>query len=321
MNTRIVFMGSPEFAVPVLRQLSTHYQVVGVVTQPDKPAGRGGTLRPPAVKILAESLGLATMQPPKLRAPEAMEQLRSWQPNLIVVAAFGQILRQPVLDLPICGCVNVHASLLPRWRGAAPIQAMLLNGDETGGVTIMRMDAGVDTGPILAQRSIPILPDDNAGSLSQKLAVLGTDLLLDTLPGYINGEILPEPQAEEFATRAPMLKKEEGLLDFNKPALFLARMTRAFFPWPGAYSFWNGQIVKVIKAHAVEQEGLMPGREYVFDGLPAWGTVDGFLVLDELQPAGKKVMQGDVFLRGARSWGKSDGNDREVGHGRFYSGS
>jgi methionyl-tRNA formyltransferase len=321
MNTKIVFMGSPDFALPSLKQLSSRYEVVGVITQPNKPAGRGGLMRPPSIKLLAESLGMATIQPGKLRSQEAMEQLRAWQPDLIVVAAYGQILRQEVLDLPAFGCVNVHASLLPRWRGAAPIQAMLLNGDEIGGVTIMRMNAGVDTGLILSQRSIPILPEETTRSLSQRLADLGADLLIDTLPMYLKGELEPKPQEEEGATKAPMLKKEDGKIDFNKPAIYLARMTRAYYPWPGVYSLWNNQILKVVKAHGVLKVGVQPGWEYTMDGFPAWGTLEGLLVLDELQPAGKKIMRGDVFLRGARLWGMNEGKDIKEGHGRICPGS
>src|SRR5512142_279203 len=199
---RVVFMGSPEFATPILRGLAEKFQVVGVATQPDRPAGRGRQLTPPAVKVLAQELGLPLIQPPKLRAPEAMEQLRAWQPDLIVVAAFGQILRKDVLWLPRFGCINVHASLLPRWRGAAPIQAAILAGDEQTGVTIMQMDEGVDTGPTLAQQALPIGPDDTTGSLAGQLSALGEGLLLETLPGYLSGEIKPRPQKSEGATYA-----------------------------------------------------------------------------------------------------------------------
>ena len=178
-------MGSPDFALSTLRALHENYPVVGVVTQPDRAAGRGRELKPPPVKTLALELGIPVIQPEKLREPEAMEQLRAWSPDVIVVAAFGQILRQDVLDLPKFGCINVHASLLPRWRGAAPINAAILHGDEETGITIMKMDAGLDTGPILTQRSVRIQPDETAGSLFETLSQLGADLLLETLPGYI----------------------------------------------------------------------------------------------------------------------------------------
>src|ERR1041384_6106730 len=187
--TKIVFMGSPDFSLPSLRALAQHHDVVGVVTQPDRESGRGREIKMPPVKTLALELGLPIMQPEKLKQPEAMEQLHVWAPDLIVVAAFGQILKKDVLDLPRYGCLNVHASLLPRWRGAAPINAAILAGDEETGVTIMRMDVGLDTGPILTQRSIPLTRDDTAGSVFQKLSQLGADLLIETLPDYLSGKL------------------------------------------------------------------------------------------------------------------------------------
>ncbi len=297
-------MGSPEFALPSLERLAELYLVVGVVTQPDRPAGRGMTLTPPPIKRLADRLGIATIQPEKLRAPGAFEQLQAWQPDLIVVTAFGQILRQNVLDLPRLGCINVHASLLPRWRGAAPIQAALLHGDEISGVTIMRMDAGVDTGPMLAQRSEPILPEDSAASLGERLARLGAALLVETLPGYLSGQVQPQPQDESLATRAPMLKKEDGLLDFGRPARDLAHKVQAFNPWPGAYFPWQDGILKVHRAHSIAGDQRGVGERQSIAGKPAIVCGDGWLVLDEVQPAGKKAMPGEVFLRGARDWNK-----------------
>jgi methionyl-tRNA formyltransferase len=306
MNPRTVFMGSPEFSLPILRLLAESYPVTGVVTQPDRPAGRGRALTPPPVKALAEELGLPVIQPARLKEPAAMEQLAAWQPDLIVVAAFGQILRPAVLDLPRYGCINVHASLLPRWRGAAPIQAAILEGDEQTGVTIMRMDPGVDTGPLLSQRSIPIHSDDTAGSLSQRLAGLGAQLLVETLPGYLSGERGPQPQDDSQATYAPMLKKEDGRLDFSQPADRLALRVRAFNPWPGAYTIWQEQPLKVHQASRLDKPSPGPGRTVVHGGQPAVGTSDGLLVLEEVQPAGKRPMPGTVFLNGARSWGKED---------------
>jgi methionyl-tRNA formyltransferase len=303
MTIRSVFMGSPDFALPTLRVLAEHYSVVGVVTQPDRPAGRGRALTPPPIKLLAQELGLPFIQPDRLRQPEAMEQLDAWAPDVIVVAAFGQILRQPVLDLPRYGCINIHASLLPRWRGVSPIQAAILHGDSETGITIMRMDPGVDTGPILSQRAVPILPEDTAGTLGGRLSEVGADLLLDTLPRYLSGELLPQSQDNSLATYAPMLKKEQGQLDFNQPALDLARRVRAFNPWPGAFTLWKGQILKVHFARSVGSGATAaPGTTAVYQGLPAFGTVGGLLVLDEVQPAGKKPMRGKDFLQGARGW-------------------
>lgn len=302
-SRRIVFMGSPDFAVPSLEALAGRYPIVGAVTQPDRPAGRGGTLKPPDVKVAVLRLGIPVIQPEKLHTPEAMEQLRLWSPDVIVVAAFGQILRPAVLELPPFGCVNVHASLLPRWRGAAPIQAAILAGDDQTGVTIMKMDAGVDTGPLLSQRPLPIAPDDTGGSLFEKMSVLGADLLLETLPKYLAGEIQPRPQPEGGVTYAPMLKKEDGLLDFNQPAAFLERRVRAMNPWPGAYFEWNSAPLKVLRARLEQEKSPGAGSGIRVRGEPAVGTREGILILEEVQPAGKKPMPGKAFLPGARGWG------------------
>jgi methionyl-tRNA formyltransferase len=307
MNTKIVFMGSPEFAVPTLQALVGKFNVVGVVTQPDRPAGRGRKLTPPPIKSLAEEYGLPVIQPPRLRQPDAIEQLHNWKPDVIVVAAFGQILRPQVLDLPPQGCINVHASLLPRWRGAAPIRAAILHGDSQTGITIMRMDAGIDTGPILSQRAIPIEAGDNAETLGEKLARIGADLLIETLPGYLVGQISPTPQEDGLATYAPMLEKADGELDFNRSAIELERQVRAFYPWPGAFThIWQGELLKILRASVVRisdlDRTLEPGRRTVYHSLPAIGAVGGLLVLEEVQPAGKKPMDGGVFLRGARNW-------------------
>lgn len=301
MNIQIVFMGSPDFAVPVLHALAEAYPVVGVVTQPDRPAGRHMTLTPPAVKIAADERHLPVIQPDKLREPEAMQQLREWNPDLIVVAAFGQILRPKVLDLPRYGCVNVHASLLPRHRGAAPIQAAILAGDTETGITIMKMDPGLDTGPILRQRAIAIESQDTGGSLFEKLSQLSSELLLETLPDYLSGKLTPQPQPETGSTYAPMLKKEDGLLDFTRPAVELERKVRAFTPWPGTFLVWDGAPLKIHKAHVADAQSE-PGKRIVFEGLPAVGAADGLIVFDELQPAGKKPMSGKAFLAGGRAW-------------------
>jgi methionyl-tRNA formyltransferase len=302
-KTRTVFMGSPDFAVPTLRALADEggYDLLGIVTQPDRPAGRGNKLTPPPVKIAADELGIPSIQPEKLRQPEAMAQLRAWNPDLIVVAAFGQILRPEALDLPKYGCINVHASLLPRWRGAAPIQAAILAGDAETGITIMQMDPGIDTGPMLSQHAIPILPDDTGGSLFEKLSALGGELLLETLPRYLGGELHPQTQPAEGATYAPMLKKEDGLLDFTRPAAELERRVRAMSPWPGAFMLWQGAPLKIQKAH-VAAGNTETGKQVVVDGFPAVGTAEGLLVFDELQPSGKKPMPGKAFLSGGRAW-------------------
>jgi methionyl-tRNA formyltransferase len=311
MSYRIVFMGSPEFALPTLAALAAQFQVVGVITQPDRPAGRGRQMTPPPVKLLAGQLDLPVIQPERLKEPTAMQQLQSWTPDVIVVAAFGQILRPAVLDMPRFGCLNVHASLLPRWRGAAPVQAAILNGDGDTGITIMRMDPGVDTGPVLSQRALPINPDDTGGSLSRRLADLGAELLLETLPAWIKGSLQPQRQDDAAATYAPMLKKEDGRLDFSRSADWLARQVRAYHPWPGTFILWDGQPLKVLKAHAIDDPtGAAKSSGQVFassttiaGGLPAVRCAHGLLVIDELQPAGKRPMSGKVFLSGARAWG------------------
>ncbi|RIK30744.1 MAG: methionyl-tRNA formyltransferase [Anaerolineae bacterium] len=314
--TKIVFMGSPEFALPSLRALSrgepqTHlYHVMGVITQPDRASGRGREIKMPPVKTLALELGIPVMQPEKLRAPEAMDQLRAWKPDLIVVAAFGQILKPDVLDLPRYGCLNVHASLLPRWRGAAPIQAAILHGDEETGVTIMKMDVGLDTGAMLAKRSLRVPPDGTAGSVTDALSHLGADLLIETLPRWLAGEITPEPQDESLSTYAPMLKKEEGRLDFTRDATELERQVRAFNPWPGAFMDFDGATLKIHRAHVAslplgEGAGVRApgvGQRLTLANQPAVGARSGVLVLDEVQPAGKKSMSGKSFLVGARNW-------------------
>jgi len=300
-RTRIIFMGSPDFAVPALKLLAEKYPIVGVVTQPDRPAGRGRTLLAPAVKVAALELGLPLLQTEKIRQPEVYQQLTNWKPDVIIVAAFGQILRQDVLDLAPFGCVNIHASLLPRWRGAAPIQACLLAGDEETGISIMKLDAGVDTGPILSQRIITIDPDDTGGSLFEKLATMGGELLMDTLPDYLSGKIKPQPQDAERSTYAPMLKKEDGLLDFSQHADGLARRVRAFNPWPGTYFLMNESIIKVNAAHSQAGESL-PGKRIIINGKPAISTSDGMLVLDEVQPSGKRSMPGKAYLSGSRDW-------------------
>lgn len=298
-------MGSPDFSLPTLRQLAQIYQVVGVVTQPDRASGRGRELKAPPVKLLAQELNIPVIQPQKLREPEAMQQLREWNPDLIVVAAFGQILKKDVLDLPKFGCINVHASLLPRWRGAAPINAAVLAGDEETGVTIMKMDVGLDTGPMLSMKRIRIKPDDTAGSLFEALSTLGADLLIETLPVYVDGKIAPEPQPEDGATYAPMLKKEDGRLDFNQSAIELERRIRAMNPWPGAWFEWNGNLLKVSRGVVNEGRGKEVGSRLIVDGRPAVRCADGILILDEVQPPGKKVMPGKAFLSGARDWESS----------------
>jgi methionyl-tRNA formyltransferase len=294
-------MGSPDFALPTLRALDEHFEVVGVVTQPDRPAGRGREMRPPDVKVLAETLSLPVIQPKTLKSPETLAQLEAWAPDVIVVAAFGQILRENVLTLPPFGCVNVHASLLPRWRGASPVQAAVLHDDVTG-VTIMKMGKGLDTGPILSQRVVEIPDDQTAGELFYELAEMGAALLVETLPGYLAGEIVPQLQDDALATYAPKISKSDGELDLTQPAEALARKVRAYSPWPGTFHSFEGQNLKVHRATALPEKNATPGRRLVVDDQPAWGTGEGLLVLEEVQLAGKSRVSGEAFLRGAKNW-------------------
>ena len=297
-------MGSPEFALPALAAAIAAFDVAGVVTQPDRQAGRGRQMAVSAVKAEAERRGLPVFQPGKIRAPEAVERLRSWAPDLIVVAAFGQILSQEVLDLPEHGSLNLHASLLPRWRGASPIQQAILHGDRQTGVTIMKMDAGLDTGPVLAQAATEIRPDDTGATLFDRLAGLGARLLVETVPGYLSGRIRPAPQDDSAATKAPLLKKADGLLSPYRTAVELARKVRAFDPWPGTFLDLEDGNLKVHRAEAVPVENP-PGVRTVVDGYPAVGTAAGTLVLRQVRSVGKKSMPGDAYLLGARNWEKA----------------
>jgi methionyl-tRNA formyltransferase len=233
-----------------------------------------------------------------------VEYVKGWNPNLIVVAAFGQILPPEILDIPALGCINVHASILPRWRGAAPIRAAILHGDPKTGVTIMEMDPGLDTGPILHTCEIAINPGETYEELNKKLAELGAEALLEILPKYLSGEVTPLPQDDKLATYASMVKKSDAELDFSLPAEKLEKAVRAYNPWPGAYTIIESQRFKILKAHVSDEPSPGIGVLTQIGDYPAIGTGNSILVLEEIQPAGKKVMKGDVFLRGARSWGK-----------------
>lgn len=304
MALRVVFMGTPEFAVPTLQRLIETYDVVGVVTRPDKPKGRSRAPVPSPVKKVALAHDLPLFQPRTLRREENQAVIREWAPDVIVVAAFGLILPPAVLEIPRHGCVNVHASLLPRWRGAAPIPAAIIAGDEVTGVTIMLMDEGVDTGPILARREEPIRPDDTTLSLSERLAVLGADLLIETLPRWVNREIRPQPQDDAQATYAPMLRKEDGYADWREPALLLERKVRAYFPWPTLMTRWRNKWLKILRGRAHPEANVEERAGTVV----AWGkgagvvTGQGVLELQEVQLEGKRALEIEAFLRGARGF-------------------
>jgi methionyl-tRNA formyltransferase len=301
-------MGTPEFAVPALRALleAPEFVVVCVVTQPDRPAGRGQKLQMPPVKQVALAHGVQLLQPQKLREAGVFEQLQAHAPDLIVVAAFGQILRQNVLELPRYGCINVHASLLPRWRGAAPIQAAIRAGDSETGITIMLMDAGLDTGDMLRQRAIPIAPNETGQTLHDKLAALGGELLIETLRDYLDGKITPQPQDDSAHTYAPLLKKEDGLINWTDSALNIARQVRAYYPYPVAYTTWQGQLLKILPAAAPDsvtvQTGTAAAGEVIAYGDSiAIGTGNGLYVPQQVQLAGKAVQAARDFLNGHRA--------------------
>jgi methionyl-tRNA formyltransferase len=301
---RIVFMGTPGFAVPSLEALVSTHAVVGVVTQPDRPAGRGREMHQSAVKKAAVQHDLPVYQPRTLRTPEALEQLAAWNPDVVVVAAFGQILTADVLDLPPHGCLNVHASLLPRWRGAAPVAAAIRAGDEVTGVTIMKLDPGLDTGPILTQREEPIRADDTRASLMERLSYVGAELLAETLPPYLAGDLEPRPQPEDGVTFAERLEKDEGEIDWTRTAVEIDRKIRAFTPWPGTYTFWDGRRLKVLEASPLPhwRGGAEPSIVVELDDGAGVATGEGALRLERIQLAGKRAMAVKVFLRGARDF-------------------
>lgn len=312
---RIIYMGTPQFAVPTLEALiegsapgtvlPEGYEIVTVITRPDKPIGRGQEIVYAPVKQTALAHGIPVWQPGSLKRPENGEALAAYQADLYIVAAFGQILPQTVLDQPRYGTLNIHASLLPQYRGVAPISEAILQGDAETGVTIMLLDAGVDTGPVLLKRSVPIAQDETTGSLTHTLADLGTQALLEALPLWIAGKITPEPQDAQKASHTHMLRKEDGEISWERPAAILARMVRAYTPWPGAYTHWRGKLLKIVAAHALPLEldtPIVPGtvsvREEVGHQVLAIVTGAGLLVVNQLQLEGKRAMSAEEFLRG-----------------------
>jgi methionyl-tRNA formyltransferase len=301
---RIIFMGTAELSCASLEKLAREksFQLLAVVTQPDKPKGRDLKLTPSPVKVLAEKLGLPVLQPAKARAEDFIATLRSLQPDLIVVVAYGQILPPAILELPRHGCVNVHTSLLPKYRGAAPIQRAIAEGNAETGVTIMQMDAGLDTGPMLAARRTPILSTDDSQTLHDRLAQLGAELLVETVPGYVTGKIVPQPQPAEGATYAAKIKKEDGQIDWQRPADEIWNRLRAFTPWPGAFTQLAGTdkpaLLKIWRAEPVAQTGRA-GEVLAADktGIVV-GCGQGCLRVLELQREGGKRLSAEQFLLG-----------------------
>jgi methionyl-tRNA formyltransferase len=301
---RIIFMGTAELSCASLDKLHRDpaFQVIAVVTQPDKPKGRDLKLTPSPVKVLAEKLSLPVLQPLKAREEKFIAEIRNQKPDLMVVVAYGQILPQALLDVPPHGCLNVHTSLLPKYRGAAPIQWAIANGDPETGVTIMKMDAGLDTGPMLSVRRTPILPADDSQTLHDRLAQLGAELLVETIPGYVAGNIKPQPQPSEGSTYAAKIKKEDGQIDWTRPAVVTWNRFRAFTPWPGAYSSLKTetktQLLKIWKLEVVDRTGRI-GEVLSADksGIVVAAGAGALRIL-ELQREGGKRLSVEQFLAG-----------------------
>ena len=309
IRLRIVFAGTPEFSVPALEALqAAGHEIVAVYAQPDRPAGRGRTLGTGPVKRRALELGLHVEQPLSLKPEQAVAVLASFAPDLVVVVAYGLILPQAVLDLPRLGCVNIHASLLPRWRGAAPIQRAILAGDLRTGITIMKLDAGLDTGPVLLVREAGIATHETAGELHDRLAVLGAEAVVEAVAGLAAGKLLPVPQPADGATYAAKIRKEEALIDWSGPASAIARQVRAFNPWPVAETRWQGRQLRIWEARPLTGAPVVPvpgttgGRcapGHVIGAGPGRmvvSTGDGLLEVDRLQLAGRNAMSAAEFM-------------------------
>jgi methionyl-tRNA formyltransferase len=298
-SLRIIYAGTPEFAVPALRALlAAGHQVLAVYTQPDRPAGRGRQLAQSAVKQCARESALTVEQPSSLRDVAALERIQALGADMLVVAAYGLILPPTVLALPRLGCINIHASLLPRWRGAAPIQRAILAGDTMTGITIMRMDAGLDTGPMLLTRSTPIEPGDTAASLHDRLAQIGAAALLEAVPGIIDGSLLPRAQPSSGVTHAAKIRKDEAGIDWHAPAQHIERAVRAFNPWPVAETYWNERQLRIWAARCLDiQHTAAPGEVVAADGQGLRvATGSGLLALTQVQLAGGKAMSAGDFL-------------------------
>ncbi len=301
---KVVYMGTPAYSVaPLARLLEGGHEVAAVVTQPDRPAGRGRGLQPPPVKAFAESMGLRTLQPATLRDADAQAELLSLEPDVIVIAAYGLILPRRVVEAPPLGCVNIHPSLLPRHRGPSPVAFTILEGDETAGVSIMLLDRGTDSGPVIAQESRPALPTDTTGALTEELFGRGADMLARVLPAYGRGELTPTPQNDDRATYARKLSKEDGWIRWELPAVELWRQARAFAPWPGSYTRWRGGLLKVVEAISLPSQFATPPGTVLRlppDGPAAVGvaTGNGTLGLVRVQSEGRRVMDAAEFLRG-----------------------
>lgn len=302
-SARVLFMGTPDFAVPALEAVAKGpYEVVGVVTQPDRPTGRKRTLTPSPVKQAAEALSLPVFQPDKVRKEAALKEISDLRPDVLVTAAYGQILPQRLLDIPRLGCINVHASLLPRWRGAAPIHRALLAGDEQTGVTLMEMVAALDAGPILRTQAISIRGDDDVGSLHDRLAALGAEMLYELLPDYVRGQVEPKPQPEIGVTYAERIRREDEWITWSSPVTAVHNHIRGLSPWPGAATALDGVDFKIWAARPVTASDLgapePPGTVRVSSGRVYASCQDGWLELLRLQASGRKAMAAEDWARG-----------------------
>ena len=301
---RIIFMGTPSFAVPVLQALvKGGHSIVGVYTQPDRPAGRGRGLSISSVKGIALQHQLPVFQPRSLRSPQALEEMRKLEPDVIIVSAYGRILPPAILEVPPHGCLNVHPSLLPRHRGPSPIQAAILAGDQETGVSIMKMDVGMDTGPVLAQIKVSIGPDDTGGTLADRLAILGSELLPEVLQGWVEGKIQAEPQNEGNASYSHLIQKEEGVIDWGLPAEVIWRQVRAFNPWPTAYTHFRAKVIKILEAYPLSLAAGTPGKVMPL-GQDRAGVAcgEGVLELKSVQLEGRRPMPLADYLRGQRDF-------------------
>lgn len=300
-DVRVVFMGSPAFAVPSLQALvRAGYNVVAAVTQPDRPAGRGAAVRAPEVRVAAVDLDVPVLQPEKLRDEAVLAELRTVAPDVLVIAAYGRILPKAVLDLPSRGSLNVHGSLLPRWRGASPIAAAILAGDPETGVSIMELVEKMDAGPVVLRKSTPIRPDDTTGGLEPRLATLGAEALTEALPGWYERTTPPEPQDEALATYCRLLKKEDGHLSREMTAVEAERAVRAYNPWPGAHVLYDGHRLAIWRARPAEDRPKPVGSFVLAGKEPAITFREGTLVLEEVQREGGKRLTGRDFLNGLR---------------------
>lgn len=298
---RIIYLGTPAFAIAPLHALvNAGYEVVAVITQPDKPAGRNRLLTPPPVKVAAQELGLEVLQPFNLRDPAVLEHITSLQPDVGVVAAYGEILRKAMLRIPPLGYLNIHPSLLPLYRGPAPVAGAILAGDSQTGVTIMKLDAGMDSGPILGQVTVPLPHDARTPAITEMLFQRGAEIVSDLLRQYADGTIEPQPQDDSRAVITRMLSKGDGLIDWTAPASVIERRVRAYDPWPGTYTSWYGQQVKVLAASVTSDTSstAAPGTIVATKTSLLVATGEGILDLVELQPAGKRTMTGREWLAG-----------------------